>query len=53
MKDSERIPGPAALDRLREATRQVLAVPKSAIAEKMKEPIYARRQKRRRRRVPK
>jgi hypothetical protein len=46
------VSGPEGLDRLRDATRQILAVPKSAIADKMKEPIYARRQ-RRRRRLPK
>lgn len=56
MKDSERIPGPVGLERLASFTRRVLAVPKSEIAEKVKEPIYGRRKpkrKRSRRKVPK
>ena len=53
-RDPARIPGPEGLERLVEATRQILAVPKSAIADKMKEPIYGKRKARRRgRRVPK
>jgi hypothetical protein len=52
--DPLRVHGKQGLDKLAAFTRRILAVPKSAIADKMKEPINRpRKRKRRRRSVPK
>ena len=53
-RDPPRITGEAGLKNLADFTRRILAVPKAAISERMKEPIYKPRKRRlRRRRVPK
>jgi hypothetical protein len=39
------------MQRLRDFTRRILAVPKEEIAEKLKEPIYSPRKRKRRRRT--
>lgn len=51
MKESSerpRVQGDEGLQKLRDFTRRILAVPKSEIAEKLEEPIYKPRKRKRR-----
>ena len=49
--DPCRVSGPEGLERLKDFTRRLLAVPKSEIAEKLKEPIRPRKRGRRKRKT--
>lgn len=53
MKEPTRVSGKPALEKLTEFTRRIFAVPKEEITEKVQEPIYRpRKRKRRNRAIP-